>query len=373
MSLALHSDDATVIPVISCMRADWSLRREANVLVERWLGGSSRLIFLDDVLESDLFSEAAARDEKRSSLISFTLVDHNALTGELLLRGWGDRVVEIIDHHEDAGAHRSVSGDARLISWDAACRKGCGSCCSLVSMKLSKLDTFLAGALCGVIALDCINFDDAAGKATRIDTDAVARLISCDASLRHQVTSGALFAELSALRTDSRWWLSLPARDALRLDCKIFEAGSAALGSAVRIGTCAMTISLSSWLDASDRGDALANFAAENKLSAIALFSLTPPPAEGGLPSRQFGLYEVPLFAPIFQEAMRNLVGAGAVGSAWGLVAVPSSAQQHAVPRLTLFSQKDHQVSRKQMAPRLIEAVQVVCGRARVTSGAVRA
>jgi inorganic pyrophosphatase/exopolyphosphatase len=322
------------------------------------------LIFLDDVLSSDLFSAAAARDEKTAALISFTLVDHNALTGELLLRGWGDRVIEIVDHHEDAGAHSCVVGDARLISWDTARGKGCGSACSLVSMKLSKLDKFVAGALCGVIALDCINFDDAAGKTTRIDTDAVARLTSCDASLRHQVDSGALFAELSALRTDSHWWLSLAARDALRLDCKVFEAGSA-FGTAVRIGTCAMTISLSSWLDASDRGEALADFATENRLSAVALFSLIPPPAAGGLPRRQFGLYELPAFAPILQEAVRNLVGAGGAGSAWGLAAVPSSAQLHAVPHLTLFSQEDHQASRKQMAPRLVEAVEAACGRTR--------
>lgn len=110
-------------PIISCKRVDFVLRREASLLLQqciheeavRTIAGSSgvptamltmqqlsaELLFVDDLLAHTALLRLLA--EKR--LLRITLVDHNKLTGELATAGLGDCVADIVDHHQDMGAH----------------------------------------------------------------------------------------------------------------------------------------------------------------------------------------------------------------------------------------------------------------------------
>lgn len=59
-ALTLRSADSShqVLPVVSCSRADFALRREADVIVRTWLGADALtslddgVVFLDELLAS---------------------------------------------------------------------------------------------------------------------------------------------------------------------------------------------------------------------------------------------------------------------------------------------------------------------------------
>jgi inorganic pyrophosphatase/exopolyphosphatase len=220
-----------VLPVISCARADFALRREAVVMLERCLaaeaaaaagsgggadaGGAAAmaarsvaddLVFVDE-LEAQL---PRLRSLAASRSLGLTLVDHNQLTGGLAAGGLGGCVVRIVDHHVDAGDHAHVAGPARNISFDVVARKGVGSTCTLVAEALAQHDADAAAAaaaaaaataapaaepamlppppprpllsapiaelLLGVILLDTSCLSSHAGKTTPRDTAAVALL-----------------------------------------------------------------------------------------------------------------------------------------------------------------------------------------------------
>lgn len=251
------SPSPTPIPVISCTRSEFLLRREASVILQDWLGPSwsDTGIFLDDVL--------AAFPTSPPPGSRLTLLDHNRLKGELATRGWDASVASIVDHHFDEGAHPHVTGEHRGIDFDAQAMRGCGSACSLVANHFLTLNTAsaadavdspLSKALLSVIALDTINLSSA--KTTPVDTAAVEGLV---AILNIGGGSGGkgegssttivqgLFSTLNALRSDRGWWLSLPIPDALGLDYKSFEGGSGTgsggkAGGKVTMGTCALMV-----------------------------------------------------------------------------------------------------------------------------------
>ena len=223
-----------IVPVLSCARADFPLRREAGFILERWLGAPAlaACAFADDV--GALAPPAGA---------ALTLVDHNRLRGPLARAGWDAHVGAIVDHHLDEGAHAHVAGAARCIAFDAAAMRGAGSACSLVAANFlaaarGALDAPLAEALLSVIALDTIGMS--ALKATERDAAAVAGLLGVLRAARGAgaPTVESLFAELNALRSDRAWWLSLAPRAALGLDFKGFDfAGGGLLGtSALMVG-----------------------------------------------------------------------------------------------------------------------------------------
>ena len=229
---------ALVAPIVSCTRAQWPLRREAaSLLAEALLDPAPRggaeaasalgavLLFLDDVAPV-----AAAPAVARATV---SLTDHNRLDGggaALGLRG-GD-VVEIVDHHEDQGAHAHVAGAARVVAYDAAARKGVGSACTLVAGALLRggggVDARLARLLLGVVLLDTCGLAPAAGKTTGED-------LRVAAALRERCGVGeaegeALYRRLCALRFAPDFWRALPPAVALEYDYKGFgELGTAAI------------------------------------------------------------------------------------------------------------------------------------------------
>jgi len=173
-------------------------------------------------------------------------MDHNVAWGPFASPDMSAAVVRISDHHRDAGQHPHVAGSDREISFDEVERRGVGSTCTLVAQHLLSEAATVASTSCregggsavpaaeegrllarqaascllGVILLDTINLDEAAGKTTPQDVAAVERLCALlDVSLpdRHR-----LFDTLSGLRMDPAWWLSLSVPQALRYDAKVF-------------------------------------------------------------------------------------------------------------------------------------------------------
>ena len=339
-----------IVPVISCTRSDWILRREAGVIIKRWIGDNhdADLIFLDDILST-------------SNVTSITLVDHNELTGSLASFGWSDRVCSIVDHHEDIGAHLNVIN--RQIDWDTTSipPRGCGSCCSLLARdasQLNLLDVPFSIALLSVIALDCIGFDTLAGKVTPIDIDAVEKLTAViDAS---GPTLKELFNELSSLRSDQKWWLSIPPLDALRADYKGFTARGGLV-----IGTSALMISISKWLgtigtsSSNERISALHEFAVKKGLDILVLFSLEGGGDVENTPSRQLAVcFYNSERGTAAMGAISNVFRQGGAGESWGLEEItPSPPTCSDDIKVKVYNQRDVRISRKQIAPRLIEAL----------------
>jgi len=297
----------THVPVVSCRRRDWPLRREAADMLARCLaagdgGGASEgaaaagaasnaaasaaaggddglaslLIFLDDV---EAVAPLLAADAPR--LLAVTLVDHNELRvggaggcflGAALAPHAAACVVEIVDHHLDAGRHAHVAGAARLIAFDRAAMAGVGSTCTLVAQRLldddddevaaaaaaaggvggaagagaaRALDPRLAEMLLSTIALDTAGLDEAAGKTTPLDALTLRRLravVDAGAPAPASAAAGAaaaaalepraVFARLMALKQEPAFWRGLSVAQALGFDFKAFALPAAAAGSA---------------------------------------------------------------------------------------------------------------------------------------------
>lgn len=91
------------------------------------------------------------------------------------------RVVEIIDHHHDAGQCPHVAGDARRVAFDNEKGSGIGSTCTLIAEELLRhpahaRDPLLSRLLLGVILVDTVNMSKAAKRATERDVAAVRAL-----------------------------------------------------------------------------------------------------------------------------------------------------------------------------------------------------
>lgn len=215
--------DSLVVPVVCIPTEDVELRRDAAVLLQK--AG----IDIRDVLTlSDL---AAITDGFTSNerVRAVTLVDHNKLTPQLhaLL---GHLVGEIYDHHEDCHEYTWTPSEKRHVAFQAACESSPGralvaSTCTLVAEQFSAkapqaLSADVALALLGVVLLDSINMDPAAGKVTDKDVAAVEVLGG-----RVPVNRSELFEELNGTKSDPSFWNSLSVTNCLRIDCKQFVAG----------------------------------------------------------------------------------------------------------------------------------------------------
>lgn len=247
-----------VVPIISCPKADFKLRREALVMLEEAVSGElsrsathetvsiqNDLVCLDD-LEAHMPLLKQLSDDGK---LSITLVDHNQLTGQLARAGLGECVRAIIDHHADSGHHPQVTGDLRQISFDPIARKGVGSTCTLIADILRESDAGnsteqplltapIAELLLGVILLDTSCLSEHAGKATPHDHEAVRNLISVANEGRSRsgsppVDINALYERLSGLRDDPEWWASLSPSQALGYDYKGFTHGQIKYGTGV--------------------------------------------------------------------------------------------------------------------------------------------
>ena len=365
--------NALVAPVVSCTRASWPLRREAaSLLAEALLGPrephgggealADVLLFVDDAAVVDACAAAASA----AARATVTLTDHNRLDGGGAALGLSDcDVVEIVDHHEDQGAHPHVAGAARLVAYDAAARRGVGSACTLVAAALLRgggVDARLARLLLGVVLLDTCGLAPAAGKATEEDHRVAAALGErCGVG---GAEGAALYGGLSALRFCADFWRALPPAVALAYDYKGFgEFGTAAIcepvgdflmrggggGGGGALGGAPLT--------------ACAAAAAQRRHSLFLLLSMAPPDgarSEGAF-LRQLAVVLPPQGAPGARRARHVLAqlracallqlreaAAGRTGEGWEAV---------------LFEQGNAVASRKQVVP-LVQEWLKGCGEA---------
>jgi len=322
-----RSPSLQIIPVISCFRRDWPLRREAQDLLARCMQHDNNvnsstalendLVFIDDVVSA--LTRSSGDAERK---VTVTLVDHNVLKGPLALAlvdigiNPETSVIEIVDHHIDSGRHAHVVGPKRNIAFDS---KGllatAGSTCTLVANDLlndaqspslsavdatsnferSSIDASLAEALGSCILLDTVGLDESAGKATPLDFETISRLRSLIASERkldestQPLDSRAVFQRLMSLKQDSSFWKSLTIRQALEFDFKSFE-----IGSSSSFGTSSIMASLTDFLSGwnlssvsrtidQHRLSECADFVTDKGLSFQVLLSAVSVEKEGGL------------------------------------------------------------------------------------------
>jgi hypothetical protein len=349
--------EEVLVPLLSCPRSDFALRREASVILGKWLGASTAqaLLFVDDVP-----SPPAAGDR-------VTLLDHNRLKGPLAALQWAPAVAGILDHHLDEGSHPQVAGEARCIDFDAAAQRGVGSTCSLVALRLlgsPALDAPLAEALLSVIALDTINM--LPSKATPRDEAAVAGLLGVLNSSSSSSSSAAggsggggaatappaptldsLFTHLNSLRSDRQWWLGLQPEAALGLDYKGFE----------RLGTSALMLSAVDFL-AGGQGGALQPhrlaaalaFGRARGVAVLALMSQVTSPEV----ARELVL--LPVAEGSGEQSVQALVAALA-GERGAQFELHRLQLQGSPPGMAAFQQRNLAHTRKTLAPFLAAAL----------------
>jgi len=237
-------NEYTNLPVVSIVRDDLPLRRDATLLLEMAGIKKDNLLFLDDVTQQSI-------DKERTVM---TLVDHNKVRPEFV----DAKVVEICDHHQDERQHLEDCS-SRQIEFDNDSKQALvGSTCTLVAEKFMQhydgrrdtpIDAQLGLALLGVILLDTMNMSTSAGKGTPRDGKAIEFLQSQtrweDLVVNNSMDPNVManlwgdrknnadpmtsinvtwfYEFLRDSKFDSSFWDSLSARDALRMDYKRFE------------------------------------------------------------------------------------------------------------------------------------------------------
>lgn len=237
------------IPVVSIVRSELHLRRDVKLLLNEVNIDLNDLVCIDDCnfMSGSAYSVGDGKSigttrtgdtRVDTGNIEITLLDHNSLTPiakEALVPPGAaiPRIVEILDHHVDAGDHKeSCSGSLRNIAFDAANSKALvGSACTLVYEQITRqakeirqsLTADIAVLLKGVIALDTLNMNAAAQKGTMRDEGALAYLSNRSKPPAY-LTVDQLFDKLVNAKTDIVFWRELSAAECLRLDQKTFTA-----------------------------------------------------------------------------------------------------------------------------------------------------
>lgn len=209
-----------VVPLVSVPRADVVLRRDACLLLEDLCGVDlARLSYVDDEPVRRLLTSDRLRRENR---VVLTLTDHNVVDDRSLLAGLP--VVGVLDHHEDAGRYAdAIDREVAYANGEAAVASACTLVAERALSSSSSLDPDAALALLGVVALDSVGLDEAAGRATDRDRRAVRALLdSASWEGRARPDPVELFRTLSGARTDPAFWRSLSSEDVLRIDFKSF-------------------------------------------------------------------------------------------------------------------------------------------------------
>eukprot|EP00557_Chaetoceros_sp_GSL56_P000115 CAMPEP_0176499302 /NCGR_PEP_ID=MMETSP0200_2-20121128/12853_1 /TAXON_ID=947934 /ORGANISM="Chaetoceros sp., Strain GSL56" /LENGTH=540 /DNA_ID=CAMNT_0017897709 /DNA_START=366 /DNA_END=1988 /DNA_ORIENTATION=+ len=256
-------DKVINVPLVSIPRDDFPLRRDAILLLEMVGVNCDKLMFLHDEDISQIMANNYIVKE-------WTLVDHNKFRSDPSLNGgiiMGDvQVVEILDHHQDEGAHDLVRGEKRNIAFENQCAL-VGSTCTLVTERFmntrydiddstsaeKQVDGGLALVLLGVILLDTVNMSPEAAKGTARDEAAIEFLTTktdwnawingrtkewkekynflYDTNGQEDGSSSSrllpnrkhLYEYVQNCKFDPNFWTSMSPKDALRMDYKRFE------------------------------------------------------------------------------------------------------------------------------------------------------
>jgi exopolyphosphatase len=221
-----EQDEGVSAPIINCPRADLELRGDVSAVILSTGIDVDNLTFVDDVSEVGPVAKG------------ITLVDHNELAPhQAALAG---KVSGIVDHHEDVGSYtRAIP---RIIEACGSCSTHVFELCPLVVDEGKGNPTLAVLLLCAVL-MDTRNMSKEAGKGTKKDANAIARL---SAYLRmDEDAQAALFVNL-ACKKDEQGHLST--RDILRRDYKQFGT------SGISVGIASVGISIQEWI-AREKGE----------------------------------------------------------------------------------------------------------------------
>ena len=267
---------APIVPVVAVNRDQMYLRRDVALLLQE-----------ADIDLQDLFS----MDEYVSTPSDVILMDHNMVSNDLSMRlgmksteGHEQTAIikEILDHHKDEGKYLdSTHAGNREIAFNMETGQAeVASTCTLVAERY--LDSGNADALSediailfvAVIAVDSINMDPTAGKGTSRDLAALTALSSRYPSIDRD----RLFYLMSNAKLDPLFWESLTAKDAIRLDFKVFKGATSSTTTST-FGIAAVLQPLTSFLTKSDLNDEMTEFFSKNNdLLVIMTFVLKPSP-----------------------------------------------------------------------------------------------
>jgi len=217
------------LPLVACLREDSILRGETVRVFEKTGVKMEDLVFKDDEAMEMLFEKAGG----------LTLVDHcNANTDQFTQRG-KNKVVRIVDHHEDEDAHLNVIGWARnfvkgYVNEDEL--KLVGSVGTEIAQvflsdreglsHISRDGGAVAILLYSVILIDTQNLNAAIGKTTDQDMASMNVMQHFSEGLPSQ---DEWFNELITAKTDYDLFLSVTAAQILRYDFKKFRSADGKL------------------------------------------------------------------------------------------------------------------------------------------------
>jgi len=214
-NLSDTADDIISCHPVACIkRNDLRLRRDVSLLLENINVDLDDILCVDDSLVRNILAHNNSR---------IILVDHNVICNHLA--EYENKVIEIIDHHKDIGKHKWVEGNYRHIAFDDAIgNPTAGSTCSLVAEKFidSLSNEFcidIATVLLAVIDIDTIAMNPVFQKGTQRDANVINYIMNKYPTIQREQN----YNTIKNAKNDPIFWNSLTAQDTFRLDYKSFN------------------------------------------------------------------------------------------------------------------------------------------------------
>jgi exopolyphosphatase len=350
-------DDATTAatPIVSISKSDLQTQRPETLYLMRLAGiDTETLLYVDDPVWTD----------PRVKL-DVTLVDHKYQQQQEQYN-----VVQIIDHHNDEGYH--LDARKRTIAFANGTALVASTCTLVVEKDVAMrrrqqqhplLSASLSILLLGVILLDSVNMDAAAGKGTDRDRVAIQALLQNtawgelprDTDPGHQLLRGmlpenvpdtdALFRALQGAKFEPSFWNSLSVKDALRLDYKSFSVPESIQG----FGISTVLMQRKDFVNKARLAESIQAYMSEQSVDFFAVMLASTTESGSSLcreiilcGTEQFNMDSLVLF--LQSETTLNL----------------NEVREDGTPRalgisIRYFDQGDAKASRKQVAPILIE------------------
>lgn len=341
-----------IVPVVSIDRKQMYLRRDVELLLKEVEIELCDLITMDEYCDT-----AAAGVHLPSDLV---LVDHNvaskslsSILGLSIEQQEENRLVkEILDHHKDEQRYLGSTGGIghREIAFDVDTGKATvASACTLVAERyldaanIDALTEEIAILLVAVIAVDSINMDPRAGRGTQRDLDAMNALTSRYPSINRD----RLFSLMSNAKLDPLFWDSLTAKDAIYLDFKEFQGQPTTSSVSTTMGVAAVLQPVTRFLTKPDLVEQLEDFFrnSNNDVLVVMTFLLQP------VSRREL------LFVTRTSERLQSMTDFFTSNAALSLSSIGLTPTQANLGgfKLAAYHQQNLSMSRKQVAPLLVE------------------
>ncbi len=326
---------APAIPLFNIPREEFELRLDAKYLFERVGIDVGNIPHLEEV--ETVWEKAD---------VQLTLVDHNVLADRQ--KGLRDKVVQIIDHHEDE----------KMFNVDQVIEM-VGSCTSLVLEKIQKegkvyeeeeflRDKGIAEIALAAILLDTGNLDRSKKKFEDVDIFWANRMSEIADLSQFQGNSlkermDAFYDTLLKMRTDVSL---LNTSQLLRKDLKFCSLGE------IKLGISAIPICLEDWRKIDPQMiEALSLFANRFELSLVVVMTAFTESSTNGF-SRELLVYSNEIHGAFFQKFQAKILEGNSRDSAeessLRLEAIPIVASY---PYVAAYKQHNVLASRKQVMP----------------------